>query len=96
MDGLREFLGEIDVTSHGPTPKPEKIIGPLDELETRLVAAGVHWDRNDEPDLDEVDGRLRLSICTSFSYDPGYSMYRVGYGSTLDECIADLHDPEET
>lgn len=63
-----------------------------EDLVSYLIKSGVVWDRQEAPDLDELDdGSLCLTICISYSHDMGYSMYYQGVGRTLDECIKDLH-----
>jgi hypothetical protein len=62
-------------------------------LQKTLKELGVYWAKQVDPELEKLpDGRYRLLVCTSFSYDPGYSMYHVGEGATLEECVANLHD----
>jgi hypothetical protein len=61
-------------------------------LQEQLKALRVHWEGH-PPILTVVDpktGKLELTICTSFSHDPGYSIFKQGLGYSLEECVENL------
>jgi hypothetical protein len=62
------------------------------KLQNVLQRSGVFWDKRQDPILEIDKGKLKLSICKSFSPDHGYSLWRAGTGQSIDECIANMRD----